>query len=214
MGIRGPTYIAISPEATPDLRARWLKAVSAEIRQDERGTLVLFEANLRPLWARFTAAPGLASTSDMEAEMHEWHAPSTQCFLLSVEPVRLTRRPSRLSSRSLAAPSHERGSDGCCGHRYQSRADRHVAQEGVRSVSLLTRMLPNRAAGNARPSRRTLHSPFGLQRHLSKRLVFRSLLHDEKPRHFARRAGAFLRPPPRPLVPRPISFARTRRFSA
>ncbi len=69
MGIRGPTYIAISPEATPDLRARWLKAVSAEIRQDERGTLVLFEANLRPLWARFTAAPGLASTSDMEAEM-------------------------------------------------------------------------------------------------------------------------------------------------
>lgn len=69
MGIRGPTYIAISPEATPDIRACWLKAVSAEIRQDERGTLVLFEANLRPLWARFTAAPGLASTSDMEAEM-------------------------------------------------------------------------------------------------------------------------------------------------
>ncbi len=69
MGIRGPTYIAISPEATPDIRARWLKAVSAEIRQDERGTLVLFEANLRPLWAWFTAAPGLASTSDMEAEM-------------------------------------------------------------------------------------------------------------------------------------------------
>lgn len=69
MGIRGPTYIAIAPEATPDLSARWLKAVSAEVRQDARGTLVLFEANLRPLWARFTAAPGLASTSDLEAEM-------------------------------------------------------------------------------------------------------------------------------------------------
>jgi hypothetical protein len=69
MGIRGPTYIAISPEATPDIGARWLKAVSAEVKQDTRGTLVVFEANLRPLWARFTAAPGLASTADLEAEM-------------------------------------------------------------------------------------------------------------------------------------------------
>lgn len=31
--------------------------------------------------------------------------------------------------------------------------------------------------------------------------------------YFARRVLVFLRPPPRPFVPRPISFASARRFS-
>lgn len=69
MGIRGPTYIAIAPEAKPDLTAGWLKAIDARIQQDARGTLVLFEANLCPLWARISAGPGLARTSDLELEI-------------------------------------------------------------------------------------------------------------------------------------------------
>ena len=69
MGIRARTYILIAPSVRANYAAPWLAAQSAEITHDARGTLITFDVNLRPTWARFQDAPGPVTLVDLTVEM-------------------------------------------------------------------------------------------------------------------------------------------------
>lgn len=74
MGTRSRCFIAISPSAQPDFDAAWIGHMGVEIFSDDRGTLLQFEENQRPLAYRFPQAPGDAYLFDLENEvaMYGW----------------------------------------------------------------------------------------------------------------------------------------------
>ncbi len=68
MGTRANTLILIAPNANPDLKAPWIAEQSAAVTTDDRGTMIEFEANFTPTWARF-GAPGEVRLNDLELEL-------------------------------------------------------------------------------------------------------------------------------------------------
>ena len=76
MGTRSRAFIAVSPGANPNLAASWIRRINAEVTTDQRGTLLQFDENLKPLAFRIPETPGDASVLDLvtEIEIYEWLA--------------------------------------------------------------------------------------------------------------------------------------------
>lgn len=66
MGIRSQNYLALPPEHPLPGNAPWVAQLGAELRRDARGTLVLFDTNFQPLWARFAGRGAYLTDLDTE----------------------------------------------------------------------------------------------------------------------------------------------------
>lgn len=73
MGTRTRYYIAVAPGIKVDVKAPWIAIEAAEVLQDERGTLVMFEENIQPLHTRLPDSPGAPYLADLDAYLQRLH---------------------------------------------------------------------------------------------------------------------------------------------